>query len=164
MTSSSLNLYIIQCIILITGPFVLVTQVQSLPAPGGSSFGGVFRLPRCSLAHLNYIICLFKEFWNLSSCVICKLHAALTAPPSMPSLNTAQPPKTDLTKAERRWSTLSDTSPSLTVGRRDPEEPLWIATLFPKLTSKHQVYNQKLPRFFNYLKTQLICKFVLRGD
>ena len=45
MTSSLSNLSIIQLVKLFI-PIALVLQVQSLPSPGGSSFGGVVRLPR----------------------------------------------------------------------------------------------------------------------
>ena len=45
MTSSLSNLSIIQLVILFI-PIALVLPVQSSPSPGGSSFGGVVRLPR----------------------------------------------------------------------------------------------------------------------
>ena len=60
MTSSLSSLNIIQCIAL----SVLPTLVQSVPTPGGSSFGGVFRLPRyIALSMLTWIL---VYYWSLS--------------------------------------------------------------------------------------------------
>ena len=63
MTSSPSKLNINQCIAL----FVMLRLVQTLPTPGGSSFGGVFRLPRF-IAHLCIYLCIYLSM-HLSICI-----------------------------------------------------------------------------------------------
>ena len=66
MTSSPSNLNINQCIAL----FVMLRLVHPLPTPGGSSFGGVFRLPRY-IAHLSlYLsmyVCIYQCVFSFSA-------------------------------------------------------------------------------------------------